>query len=335
MHGHRHSAAGFTLIELLIVVIVIGILAAIAVPVFLGQRDKAKEAALKEGVHHIQQGVVCYSADHNGVWPATEYVTYTPGDRTADNLGNKYLDPWPRNPWTGKPMQNTGSNVLFNTDFGSMTGVTVLQQPSAATSWKVVNGQLVPTVAGENRVLLTGSNGSDGSVSVSANLTSGPGYGVFFRSNGNPGAREFSSYCFQFDTGFSANGSFVLRKFQYGGQTALKWVDMPAGYARYGVPHTTTINVVGNHIICMVDGVKVIDYVDTNNPFLTGSAGLRSWGGSKVAFTGAEVRGGGGAAGSGTPAKGDFAYAYGGKSQLFGLVGWMAASKAWVVQPLQ
>ena len=321
---------GFTLIELLIIVIVIGILAAIAVPVYASQRDKAKDAAVKEGVHAIQNAVVSYAVDHNGDYPATEYVTCTPADKTADNLGNKYLDVWPRNPWTGKPMANTGSGVLFNTDFSSMAGLTPLQG-----TWKIVNGALVPATTGENRLSFGSTSWTDVNLDVNATLNSGRGYGVYFRSNGQA---SISGYCFQFDPGWNApNGSFIVRKVTNGAESApIATALMPSGYAKFGVAHATDISAVGDHIVIKVDGVTVLDFHDST--FASGSAGFRSWdGNSTVSFINATAANGAGAggAGGGLPARGDFAYANATNAVSYGLVGWMAGSRAFVVQPLQ
>ena len=51
MRSRPSRQQGFTLIELLIVIIIVGILAAIAIPVYASQRNKAKEASLKASAH--------------------------------------------------------------------------------------------------------------------------------------------------------------------------------------------------------------------------------------------------------------------------------------------
>src|ERR1700687_2936000 len=60
------SKKGFTLIELLIVVVIIGILAAIAIPKLASTKDKAYVSAMKSDLRNLATYEEQYSADNNG-----------------------------------------------------------------------------------------------------------------------------------------------------------------------------------------------------------------------------------------------------------------------------
>ena len=63
MRGIRKQDAGFTLMELMIVMMIIGILATLAVPSFVGAIKSAREAVLKEDLHVMRTAIDSYTMD--------------------------------------------------------------------------------------------------------------------------------------------------------------------------------------------------------------------------------------------------------------------------------
>ncbi len=63
MRTHRKNDAGFTLIELMIVMAIIGVLAVVAIPSYVGAVRQAREAVLKEDLHVMRSAIDSYTAD--------------------------------------------------------------------------------------------------------------------------------------------------------------------------------------------------------------------------------------------------------------------------------
>jgi general secretion pathway protein G len=104
---------GFTLVEILIVVVILGILAAIVIPQFSDASTEAKLSSLVSDLQTVRSQIELYKIQHNGALPGatsaafvTQMTTYTMVDGTAAatqapgvGVYGPYLQAVPKNPF--------------------------------------------------------------------------------------------------------------------------------------------------------------------------------------------------------------------------------------------
>lgn len=104
MYANRKSMAkGFTLVEILIVVVILGILAAIVVPQFTNAANEARTGNISTQVSTIENQLELYAAQNNGTYPTVAEL-----NAAADNgdlgwsvmLDGDYLKELPINPFS-------------------------------------------------------------------------------------------------------------------------------------------------------------------------------------------------------------------------------------------
>ncbi len=95
-------ARGFTLIEMMVVMLIIGIMAAMVVPSLLSKGDEAKVTAAKADISTIMQALKMYRLD-NSRYPTTDQglqaLVAKPSVGPTANSWKGYLDKLPKDPW--------------------------------------------------------------------------------------------------------------------------------------------------------------------------------------------------------------------------------------------
>lgn len=147
MKGIMRKQTGFTIVELLIVIVVIGILAAITIVAYNGVKDKAVNSQVQSALAQVDQKVLAYAATHSDQYP--------------DSLTDADVAP------------NSTVSYQYTSDNTTTPGVfaiTASNGPAGTTNYYVTNANSKPTVGiapGHNLIVWDKTNDSTAPIDIS------------------------------------------------------------------------------------------------------------------------------------------------------------------------
>ena len=116
--AQRRLAAGFTLIELMVVIVIIGVLAALIVPNVLGRADDARTTAAQTDITMLMQALKMYRVD-NQRYPSAEQglqaLVTRPASGPAPINWKPTVEKLPNDPW-GRPYQYLNPGIKGEVD---------------------------------------------------------------------------------------------------------------------------------------------------------------------------------------------------------------------------
>src|SRR5918992_1592635 len=135
------SESGFTLVELLVVMLILGLLAAIAIPSFFNQRDKARDADAKSAARTAQTAMETYATDNRGSYAAPATGTHVDALQAIETTLNDVVD---------ADMQVTSTATSYAVQVESETGnyFRISRASNGQTQLRCGNGPAGGAIAG-------------------------------------------------------------------------------------------------------------------------------------------------------------------------------------------